>query len=181
MEDDPEQAKPSGMKTPFDDLTQAIRDYGRAAMDNLVHCKAFGRAVIDGYAEWLGCAPERVGGVPATGPFDPRHDYGDGAFNFHKTPVIRLEPVTFGVSLVVDNAEDSGSLWLRTAVRVDVSGRNFEVFVGGQPLLLVPVEFEGALEPVFKALHGEMMAVFSRELAEFRDNRFSGGIGFLAD
>ncbi|NHK29350.1 hypothetical protein FF098_015640 [Parvularcula flava] len=167
--------------SPYDELKRAVSDYGKAAMDNLLHCKAFGRAVMDGYAGWLGCEPERVVGVPAKGQFDPHHDYGDAAFSFYQSPVIRLEPVAFGVCVTIDNVEDSGSLWLRTAVRVDMAGQGLDVFVGTQPMVNVPVEFTGQLDPVFRAIHAEMLAVFSQELQEFRDDRFKGGIGFIAD
>lgn len=177
MSDTPE----TESKSPYQVLAEQISDYGKAAMDNLVHCRAFGRGVLDGYAGWLGCEPSRVVGVPARGPFDPRHEYGDAAFSFHKTPVIRLEPVLFGVCLTVDNVEDSGSVWLRTGIRCDVAGTGLEVFVGGQPMLRVPVAFDGELDAVFKALHREMMSAFSQELDEFNADRFSGGIGFLAD
>ncbi|GGD08043.1 hypothetical protein [Aquisalinus flavus] len=171
----------SSADSPYGELKRAVADYGKAAMDNLLHCKAFGRAVMEGYAGWLGCEPERVVGVPAKGQFDPHHDYGDAAFSFYQSPVIRLEPVTFGICLTIDNVEDSGSLWLRTAIRVDMAGTVLEVFVGTQPMVNVPVEFDGQLDPVFRAIHKEMMSVFSQELQEFRDDRFRGGIGFIAD
>lgn len=163
----------------YEELQQAISDYGEAAMENLVRCKAFGRAVIEGLAGFLDCPPERVKGVPPQGQFDPRQDYGDAAFSFHTQSVIRLEPVVFGVCVVVPNVEDSGSLWLRTAVRVEVTGDTFDVFVASQPLVHVPIDFTGKLERVFEAIHHELLTVFRKELADFNDDRFSGGIGFL--
>ena len=169
------------MATPYDELTGAIRAYGKAAMTNLLRCKALGYGILEGFAGWLGCDGERVVCVPATGPFDPRHDYGDAAYSFHQQAVIRLEPITVGVCLIVDNVEDSGSIWLRTGLRIEISGDTFDVFVGGQPVVHVPLDFEGHLDPVFKAIHAEMMGVFARDLAEFKDERVKGKIGFVSD
>ena len=167
------------MATKYEELAVAISDYGEAAMENLVRCKAFGKAVLNGFAAWLECPPERVVAVPPGGEFDPRHDYGEAAFSFHNTPVIRLEPVVFGVCVSVPNREDSGSMWLRTVVRVEVTGDTFDVFVANQPMINVPVEFTGQLEPVFETIHTELLSVFRKELADFNDARFIHGIGFF--
>ncbi len=165
--------------TPYRQLCHAVRDYGEAAMENLLRCRAFGRAVIEGLPEWLGVSSSCVSAVPAKGPFDPAKDYGDGAFSFDPDKVIRLEPITFGVCVIVPNAEDSGSLWLRTGVRLEITGSTFDVFVANQPLLRVPLEFEGELDPVFETIHRELMAVFKMELAAYNDERYKGGIGFM--
>lgn len=167
-------------KTHYQELRDAIADYGEAAMENLLRCKAFGTAVIDGLADWLGAPPEAVVAVPAAGQFDPRHEYKDAAFSFHGQKVIRLEPVTFGVCVVVPNAEDSGSLWLRTGIRVEVTGDTFDVFVGNQAIEHVPLEFTDKLEPVYQAIQKEFLQVFKKELADFNDDRFAHGIGFIA-
>lgn len=166
------------MATKYEELALAISDYGEAAMENLVRCKAFGQAVLGGFSGFLACSPERVVGVPPGGEFDPRHDYGEAAFSFHKTPVIRLEPVVFGICVTVPNQEDSGAMWLRTAVRVEVTGDTFDVFVANQPMVNVPVEFTGQLAPVFEVIHTELLSVFRKELADFNDDRFVHGIGF---
>ncbi|MEX0643840.1 MAG: hypothetical protein WD076_00905, partial [Parvularculaceae bacterium] len=139
----------------YDDLKNAIRAYGDAAFQNLLRSKALGEAVIEGLSEFLGCDPESVSGVPAEGPFDPRRDYGDEAFSFHARDVIILEPVRFGISLIVGNVEDSGALWLRTVVSAEVAGDQFEVFVAAQPLIRLPLDFDGKLAPVFDAIHQE--------------------------
>jgi hypothetical protein len=168
------------MTSKYEELQQAISDYGEAAMENLVRCKAFGKAVLEGLAAYLECPPEQVVGVPAQGQFDPRHAYGDAAYSFHGQPVIRLEPMVFGVCVIVPNVEDSGSLWLRTAIRVEVTGDTFDVFVANQPMVQVSLDFTGKLTPVFDAIHKELMNVFRTELADFNDDRFVHGIGFLA-
>ncbi len=167
------------MTTKYDELKDAIKDYGDAALANLVRCKGFGEAVVEGLADWLGCPPEKVAAVPPGGQFDPRHDYGEAAFSYHGQPVIRLEPIVFGICVAVENVEDSGSLWLRTAIRVEVTGETFDVFVANQAMLHVPLEFSGMLEPVYEAIHKELMAVFKTELADFHDNRYEQGIGFF--
>lgn len=163
----------------FDELKRAIKDYGEAAFQNLLRSRALGEAVIEGFPAYIGCSPNCVVAVPAEGPFDPCKDYGEEAFSFHARPVIVLEPVRFGVSVIVGNAEDSGALWLRTAVSAEVSGDAFEVFVGAQPRLRVPLEFEGRLDPVFAAIYQEFLDAFQLEIMEFNDSRFKDGIGFL--
>lgn len=167
--------------TPYEEIQQAIRAYGAAAFQNLLQARALGEAVIAGLHGYLGCAPEKVAGVPAQGPFDPRESYGDKAFNFHGRDVIVLEPVRFGISLVVGNLEDSGALWLRTTVSVEMEGDHFEVFIGAQPDLKIPLKFEGSLDEIFKALHQEFLDTFELEVLEFEDQRFKTGIGFLPD
>ncbi|MBB4659044.1 hypothetical protein [Parvularcula dongshanensis] len=165
--------------TPYEQLRAAIHDYGDAAMENFLRSRAFGLAVVEGFAAYLGCDPSCVSAVPAEGPFDPAKDYGDQAFGFDPAKVIRLEPVTFGVCVTVPHEEDSGSLWLRTGVRVEVTGDTFDVFVANQPMIRVPLEFEDQLTPVHEALHRELMSLFRRDLATFRDERYEGGIGFM--
>jgi hypothetical protein len=166
-------------KTKYDELKSAIRDYGRAAFQNLLRTKALGEAVIAGFAPWLGCAPENVAAVPPEGPFDPREDYGDRAFSFHGRDVIILEPVRFGLSLVVGNVEDSGALWLRTEIAAEIAGDQFEVFVGAQPMIRAPLLFDGGLEEIYAAIHREFMDAFEIEVLAFGDQRFKTGIGFL--
>jgi len=163
----------------YDELKAAIRDYGAAAFQNLLRCKGLGEAVIAGFHAYLGCDRACVSGVPVEGLFDPRRDYGDEAFSFHSREVIILEPVRFGLSLIVGNAEDTGALWLRTVVSTEVSGDAFEVFVAAQPRLRVPLEFEGKLDPVFESVHREFLETFQLDVMEFNDARFKTGIGFL--
>ncbi len=167
------------MTTKYDELKEAIAEYGEAAMENLVRCKGFGEAVLSGYADWLSCPKEKVVAVPAQGPFDPRHHYGDAAFSFHGAQVVRLEPVLFGICAIVDNVEDSGALWLRTGVRVEVTGDTFDVYVANQPMVKVPLEFSGKLDPVFESIFAELLSVFKKDLATFQDERFTHGIGFM--
>ncbi|MEM9422439.1 MAG: hypothetical protein AAF986_08040 [Pseudomonadota bacterium] len=165
--------------TPYEQLKESIRDYGDAAMENFLRCRAFGRAVAEGFPEFMGCSDKCVSLVPAEGPFDPSKVYGDKAFSFQPEGVIRLEPVTFGVCVIVPNAEDSGSLWLRTGLRVEVTGDTFDIFVSHQPMVRVPLEFEGQLNIVHETILKELLSVFRKELARFNDERYTGGIGFL--
>ena len=134
------------MTSKYDELKEAISDYGEAAMENLVRCKGLGEAVLEGFGDWLGCSAEKVVAVPAQGPFDPRHHYGDAAFSFHGAQVVRLEPVLFGLCVIVDNVEDSGALWLRTGVRLEVTGDSFDIYVANQPMVHAPLNFTGQLE-----------------------------------
>ncbi len=166
-------------QTKYEELQNAIRAYGEAAFQNLLRSKALGDAVIAGFSDYLACDPKCVSAVPAEGPFDPRHDYGDEAFSFRQRDVIILEPVRFGISLIVGNAEDSGALWLRTIISAEIAGDQFEVFVAAQPMIHVPFDFEGKLQPVYDAIHQEFLDTFQIEVLEFNDARFRAGIGFL--
>lgn len=166
-------------QTPYEKLQAAIREYGEAAMENLLRCRAFGWAVVKGLPDYMGCDPRHVALVPAQGPFDPAKNYGDDAFSFDPKQVIRLEPMTFGICVVVPNHEDSGSLWLRTGVRLEISGDSFDVFIAHQPMLRVPLSFEEALGPVFDTVHKEFMTTFCREVAQFKDQHYRDGIGFM--
>lgn len=165
--------------TPFEELREAISDYGEAAMENLVRCRALGKAIAAGFHAYLGADEQSVTVVPAEGQFDPRKEYGDEAFSFAATPVIRLEPISVGVCLTVPHEEDSGKLWLRVPLKLAVSGGSFDVFAGHQPLVRVPLNFEGELLPVYEALKEELLSVFAKELAVFNDSRYAEGIGFL--
>lgn len=166
-------------ETRFHKLQDAIRRYGSAAFENLLRCKGFAEAVVDGLPAYLGCAQDCVTGVPAAGPFDPRKDYGDDAFSYRQREVIVLEPVRFGVALTVKNFEDSGSLWLRTAIAAEVTGDSFDVFVAEQPVIRIPLDYKDKLEPVFEAIYREFLNVFQVEVMEFDDKRFETGIGFI--
>lgn len=163
----------------FEELRTAIRDYGQAAFQNLMKCRALGDAIIGGFHEFEGCPAENVAAVPAQNQFDPCKDYGDEAYSYSSREVIILEPVRFGLCLIVGNVEDSGALWLRTVVSAEVIGENFEVFVASQPAIRVPIEFDGKLDPVFEAVHREFLETFTLEVSEFLDARFKTGIGFL--
>ncbi|MCB2096005.1 MAG: hypothetical protein AB7F91_04150 [Parvularculaceae bacterium] len=163
----------------FEELKTAIRDYGQAAFQNLLKCRALGDAIINGFHEFEGCPAENVAAVPAQGQFDPRKDYGDEAYSYAGREVIILEPVRFGLSIIVGNAEDSGALWLRTVISAEIIGENFDVFVASQPVIRVPIDFDGKLDPVFEAIHREFLETFTLEVNEFLDARFKTGIGFL--
>ena len=168
--------------TPYEQLLAAAHDYGEAAMENLLRCRALGRAVVAGLPAYLGADTACVSAVPAQGPFDPSRDYGDGAFSFAGDEVIRLEPITFGVCVIVPHEEDSGSLWLRTGVRLEITGETFDCFVAGQPMTRVALDWEqdeAGLTRLYEAIHRELMAVFKKDLMAFQDERYAGGIGFL--
>ncbi|MEQ1930974.1 MAG: hypothetical protein ABL957_10665 [Parvularculaceae bacterium] len=165
--------------SPYDEIKTSIRDYGAAAFQNLLQARALGEAVIARFHNYLGCEREKVAGVPAQGPFDPREDYGEKAFSYYGRDVIILEPVRFGVSLIVGNLEDSGALWLRTVVAAEIAGDHFDVFVGAQPALRIPLDFAPSLDDVFKAMHREFLDTFELQVLEFEDQRFKTGIGFL--
>ncbi|MCQ8185159.1 hypothetical protein [Parvularcula maris] len=166
-------------KTPYDVLKEAIHAYGEAAMENFLRCRALGHAIASGLHDYLAAPEPCVSLVPPKGPFDPSRTYGDAAFSYDPKQPIRLEPISFGVCVTVPNTEDSGSLWVRTGVTVDVKDDHFEVFVTNQPRRRVPLEFEGQLEPVFDALMTEFLRLFRIELADFGDPRYQNRIGFV--
>ncbi len=168
-------------QTRFQKLQEAIKTYGAAAFENLLRCKGFGEAIIKGLPDYLECKPECVSAVPPGGQFDPRKNYGEEAFSYHHREVIVLEPIQFGIALTVKNFEDSGSLWLRTAIAIEVTGDSFDVFVAHQPMLRVPLDYDGKLEPVFEAIYREFLNTFQLEVLEFNDKRFSTGIGFVPE
>lgn len=163
----------------FDELKNAIRDYGQAAFQNLLKCRALADTIVSGFHEYEGCPAENVAAVPAEGAFDARNAYGDGAFSYSGREVIILEPVRFGLCLIVGNVEDSGALWLRTVISAEIVGESFDVFVASQPIIRVPLDFEGKLDPIFEAIHREFLETFTLEVNEFLDARFKTGIGFL--
>ncbi len=163
----------------YEELQTAIRDYGQAAFQNVVRCRALGDAIIEGFHRFEGAPAKNVVAVPAQEPFDPRKDYGDDAFSYSAREVIILEPVRFGLCLIVGNTEDSGALWLRTVVSAEIVGETFDVFVASQPVIRVAFEFEDKLGPVFEAIHREFLETFTLEVNEFNDTRFKTGIGFL--
>ena len=166
-------------QTRFEKLQDAIKTYGAAAFENLMRCKGLGDAIVAGLPGYLECSDGCVSAVPPVGPFDPRKDYGEEAFSYSQREVVVLEPVLFGVALTVKNFEDSGSLWLRTAVAIEVTGDSFDIFVAQQPVIHVDLEFKGKLDPVFEAIYREFLNTFRLEVLEFNDKRFETGIGFL--
>jgi len=168
-------------QTRFQNLQDAIKAYGAAAFENLMRCSGFGKAILAGFPVYIECDATCVRAVPPIGPFDPRKDYGDEAFSYAGREVIVLEPVHFGIALIVRNFEDSGALWLRTALAVEVTGSSFDVFVAHQPVIRVPLDYEGKLEPVFEAIYKEFLDTFKLEVLEFNDQRFETGIGFMPE
>ncbi len=166
----------------FEKLQEAIKIYGAAAFENLMRCKGLGEAIVNGFPAYLGCSRSCVTAVPPHGPFDPRKDYGEDAFSYRQREVIVLEPIQFGIALTVKNQEDSGALWLRTAISIEVTGDSFDIFVAQQPVIRAPlVDYQDRLEPVFEAIYREFLNTFQLEVLEFNDKRFETGIGFLPD
>ncbi len=165
--------------TRYEVLTRAVHAYGEAAMENFLRCRALGLAIAEGLFAYLGASEDCVALVPATGPFDPERDYGHDAFSYDPKRPIRLEPITFGICVIVPNLEDSNSLWIRTGIRCEVIDERFEIFVANQPRVRVPLEFEGELEPVFETLMREFMQIFRHELADFGDERYRREFGFV--
>ncbi|MBL4619900.1 MAG: hypothetical protein JKX88_07370 [Marinicaulis sp.] len=168
-------------QTRFQKLQEAIKTYGAAAFENLLRCKGFGEAVVKGLPEFIDCSENCINAVPAEGPFDPRKDYGTKAFSYHDREVVVLEPIRFGIALTVKNLEDSGSLWLRTVIAVEVTGDSFDVFVAQQPVIHVPLDHKDKLKPVYEAIYREFLNIFQLEVLEFNDQRFKTGIGFVPD
>lgn len=163
----------------FEKLQAAIKTYGAAAFENLIRCKGFANAIVAAFPEYIDCTTECVKAVPPAGPFDPRQDYGDQAFSYAQQEVIALEPIQFGIALTVKNFEDSGSLWLRTALAVEITGDTFDVFVAQQPVIHIPFEFEGKLDPALEAIYREFLQTFKVQVMAFNDKRFETGIGFI--
>jgi len=166
-------------QSPYEVLQSAIRAYGEAAMENFLRCRALGYAVAEGLPGYLQSPEDRVSLVPPQGQFDPKKVYGDEAFSYDPRLPIRLEPVVFGICVVVPNVEDSGSLWMRTHVRVDINDDRFDVFVGQQSRIRLPLAFEGELTPLYESLMSELLTVFRRELADFGDERYQNQLGFV--
>lgn len=166
---------------PYDTLRQAASAYGEAAMANFLRCRALGYAIAKGLPGFLGAPAEAVALVPARGPCNPKANYADRAFNYDPARPIRLEPVVFGLCLMIPNAEDSGSMWIRTPVKVEVANSRFEVYVDDRPRVRIPLAFEGALDPVYEALLAEFMEVFQQELEDFGDSRYQNRLGFVTD
>lgn len=163
----------------FEKLQAAIKTYGAAAFENLIRCKGFANAIVAAFPDYIGCTAECVKAVPPSGQFDPRQDYGDQAFSYAHQKIIALEPIQFGIALTVKNFEDSGSLWLRTAIAVEITGDTFDVFVAQQPVIHVPFSFEGKLEPALEAIYQEFLQTFKVQVMAFNDKRFETGIGFI--
>ncbi|GJL94829.1 MAG: hypothetical protein DHS20C05_12340 [Hyphococcus sp.] len=163
----------------FEHLQDAIKSYGAAAFENLMRCKGIGDAIIEAFPAYIECGQDCVRAVPPAGEFDPRKDYGDLAFSYSQREIIVLEPIHFGIALTVKNFEDSGALWLRTAIAVEVTGDSFDIFVAQQPIIHVPLDYKGKLEPVLEAIYQEFMHTFKIQVLEFNDKRFATGIGFL--
>ncbi|MEM8772556.1 MAG: hypothetical protein AAGD92_12985 [Pseudomonadota bacterium] len=170
---------PSPAETRFTALQEAIKNYGAAAFENLIRCKGLADAIVKGFPDYIGCTQNCVKAVPPVGDFDPRKDYGDQAFSYAHRQVIALEPVQFGVALTIKNFEDSGSLWLRTSIAIEVTGDSFDIFVAQQPVLHAPLEYKGALDPVHEAIYQEFLRTFKVQVLAFNDKRFETGIGFL--
>ena len=166
-------------ETKFEQLQSAIKTYGAAAFENLVRCKGLGEAILSALPGYLECEADCVKAVPPGGEFDPRKDYGELAFSFAHRKVIILEPVSFGIALTVSNFEDSGALWLRTMVAIEVIGDGFDVYVAQQPVIRLPLDYKDALLPVLDAIFKEFIKTFKVELLEFNDERFETGIGFV--
>ncbi|MBT8471565.1 MAG: hypothetical protein HKN14_11025 [Marinicaulis sp.] len=165
----------------FEKLQDAIKNYGAASFENLMRCKGFGEAVVAGFPEYIDCGAGCVRAVPPGGQFDATKNYGDEAFSFSHREVIVLEPIQFGIALTVKNFEDSGSMWLRTPIAVEVTGDSFDIFVGKQPMIHVPLEFKDKLEPVFEAIYQEFLSTFTIQVMKFNDQRFETGIGFIPE
>lgn len=163
----------------FQSLQNAIKDYGAAAFENLIRCRGLADRIVENLPRYLECGKDCVRVVPPQGQFDPRKEYGDLAFSFSQRQVIALEPIAFGIALIVKNSEDSGSLWLRTAIAIEITGDSFDVFVAQQPVLHVPLNSDGELEPVLEAIYQEFLQTFQIQILAFNDERFETGIGFL--
>lgn len=166
-------------KSRFEELQKAIKNYGAAAFENLVRCKGLADSIVAAFPVYIGCTAECVKAVPPAGQFDPRQDYGDQAFSYAHRQVIALEPVQFGIALTVKNLEDSGSLWLRTAIAIEITGDTFDVFVAQQPVIHVSLDYADKLEPVLEAIYQEFLQTFRVQVMAFNDKRFETGIGFI--
>lgn len=166
-------------KSRFEELQEAIKAYGAAAFENLIRCKGIADAIVSELPDFLECPPDCVKAVPPFGQFDPRIDYGDRAFSYTQKQVIALEPIQFGVALTIHNFEDAGSLWLRTAIALEVTGDSYDILVAQRPVIHLPIDYKGNLTPALEAIYDEFLSTFQIQVLEFNDKRFETGIGFL--
>ena len=103
------------------------------------------------------------------------HAFGTMVFEF-TSPGLATILANAGAEYVLYDMEHTG-IGLETLKAQVAHCRGLPI----QPMVRVPLEFEGELEPVFKSIHNELMSVFKKEVAHFNDERYAGGIGFLPD
>lgn len=165
----------------YEQLQRAVSEYGEAAFENLIRCRGLANAILETLPAFLGCASDCVRAAPPAGPFDPTKMYGDYAFSFAHRPVVALEPLRFGVAVIIKNVEDSGLLWLRTALAIELTGDSFDVYVAHRSVLQLPLPFDDDLSLVHEAIFDEFLQTFKIRLMNFEDRRFESGIGFLPE
>jgi hypothetical protein len=140
----------------IDALRQAAWKYGAVTTENDAFVKRLAHVLREGFAEYLGVDLSCVSLVPAAGDYDPRLDYRDAAFSTYLSGLQLLEPIQFGLSVMVQNLGDSGANWLAISIEVMKRADRAEVFVGQSPKISIPAAYEGCLEPVFERLYNGM-------------------------
>jgi hypothetical protein len=140
----------------IDALRETAAQYGAATIENDAFVKRFAYALREGLADYLGVERSFVALVPPAGRYDPELDYRDEAFSTYHNGLQLLEPISFRLSVKVQNLKDSGAHWLAIPIEVMKTGDRADVFVGGSPKIAIPAAYNGHLEPIFELLYNGM-------------------------
>ena len=153
----------------IENLQQIVSEYGQATIEQVKLAEELGRSIISGFPGYLGCDPRLVYGVPPEGDFIPRTNYRDACFSTYYESITFLEPIYFGLCAEIPNLKDSGAVWVRTIIEVQLHGDTVDIYVGDdRTKITLSKYFEGQLDPVFEAIHEDIRREFSIDLTEFK-------------
>ena len=133
--------------------------------------------VISTLNDYLAEGEKVVLGVPPSGEWNPEQvDYRDEALDAFDDPLVMLRDIEFGIAVRLDNLEDSGHCWVRVPLSVHRASGNVEMTAGDQPVVRVPLEYQGHLTKICEAVWRDLLTIFRDPVAKRRSDL--KGIGF---
>ena len=168
---------------PIDKLRHIVAEYGRKSIENYKVCRELGRNIIESLREFLDSPPGAVIGVPPHGDWDINQgDYRDEVFSTFTDEILLIKDVQLGISIRVDNLNDSGSFWMRIVVNLRKEGERFLISIGDRFQTSIPVSYEtNDLKHLSEEIFGAVLRAYEEDVNVFVDGLTGKTtIGFLS-
>jgi len=156
-------------------LFTVAQAYGERSFDNYARIRSLAETLRDEFCAWLSEEPGCVYLVPPEGRFSAKN-YQSAAFSVAGQGYLPLKPISFGLAVRV--SEDKDFMRLKLTCRKEGSIMFVRIETGAEIKVAQPV-VDGALSPLFDALHAHITDFFQDSIDDYDNGRYgTQEIGF---
>lgn len=139
----------------IDEIRAAAEEYGRRSVENMQMGEKLGREIIAAFDRYLSPSGGLINGVPPTGEWQPdAGDYGEAAFSYFHTALLKVRDTQFGMSVRIFD-----HYWVRMVVSLKKEGERISVSLDNGDPIWISVNYSaedlsGICERLFQSLIG---------------------------